>query len=110
MRSHHSDFDARKFQPVGDVLANNIFIAAQSDAVLKRSNVQGNEEAIEAHFAVGRKVQEFIINRPRNYPGRKKVSINWSRKSNIGSNIRGSSIFLNPLLKMIRNYRRDRNN
>jgi DNA-damage-inducible protein D len=43
-------------------LADNIFRAAQTDAAMKREHVQGKEQANVTHFAVGRKVREFIIN------------------------------------------------
>ncbi len=43
-------------------LADNIFRAAQTDAALKREKVRGKEKANTTHFAVGRKVREFIIN------------------------------------------------
>jgi DNA-damage-inducible protein D len=43
-------------------LADNIFRAAQTDAAMKRENVQGKEKANATHFTVGRKVRDFIIN------------------------------------------------
>lgn len=43
-------------------LADNIFRAAQTDATMRRENTQGKEQANSTHFAVGRKVREFIIN------------------------------------------------
>ncbi len=43
-------------------LADNIFRAAQTDAAMKRENIQGKERANITHFTVGRKVREFIIN------------------------------------------------
>lgn len=43
-------------------LADNIFRAAQTDAAMKRNNVQGKERANMTHFQIGRKVREFIIN------------------------------------------------
>jgi DNA-damage-inducible protein D len=42
-------------------LADNIFRAAQTDAVMKRNKVQGIERANRTHFEVGHKVREFII-------------------------------------------------
>ena len=44
-----------------EALANNIFCAAQTDAALKRDNVQGKERANTTHFVVASKVREFII-------------------------------------------------
>jgi DNA-damage-inducible protein D len=43
-------------------LADNIFRAAQTDAALKREQIRGKNQANATHFAVGRKVREFIIN------------------------------------------------
>jgi DNA-damage-inducible protein D len=43
-------------------LADNIFRAAQTDAAMKRENVQGKERANTTHFVVASKVREFIIN------------------------------------------------
>lgn len=43
-------------------LADNIFRAAQTEAVLKREKVKGKERANATHFTVGRKVREFILN------------------------------------------------
>jgi DNA-damage-inducible protein D len=41
-------------------LADNIFRAAQTDAKLRRENIQGKEEANLTHHEMGRKVREFI--------------------------------------------------
>lgn len=61
-------------------LADNIFRAAQTDATMKRENTRGKEQANTTHFAVGRKVREFIINELGNTPPEKlptpKKSIN----------------------------------
>ena len=43
-------------------LADNIFRVSQTDAAMKRENVQGKANANATHFTVGRKVREFIIN------------------------------------------------
>jgi DNA-damage-inducible protein D len=42
-------------------LADNIFRAAQTDAAMRREQVQGKERANATHFTVGRKVRDFII-------------------------------------------------
>ena len=41
-------------------LASNIFRAAQTDAKLRRENVQGKEAASQTHFQVGKKVRQTI--------------------------------------------------
>jgi DNA-damage-inducible protein D len=41
-------------------LADNIFRAAQTDAKLRRENIQGKGEANLTHHEMGRKVREFI--------------------------------------------------
>ena len=43
-------------------LADNIFRAAQTDAAMKRDQVQGKDRANTTHFTVGRKVRDFIVN------------------------------------------------
>lgn len=49
-------------------LADNIFRAAQTDATMRREHTRGKEQANSTHFAVGRKVREFIINELGNTP------------------------------------------
>lgn len=49
-------------------LADNIFRAAQTDATMRRERTQGKEQANATHFAVGRKVREFIIKELGNTP------------------------------------------
>ncbi len=45
-----------------EISADDIFIAVQTDAALKRNQVQGKEEAKKTRLEVERKVREFIIN------------------------------------------------
>ena len=52
-------------------LADNIFRAAQTDATMRREKTRGKEQANTTHFAVGRKVREFIINELGNTPPEK---------------------------------------
>jgi DNA-damage-inducible protein D len=41
-------------------LASNIFRASQTDAKLRRENIQGKEKANQTHYEVGRKVRQTI--------------------------------------------------
>ena len=41
-------------------LADNIFRAAQTDAKLRRENIQGKEAANRTHYEVGQKVRQTI--------------------------------------------------
>lgn len=41
-------------------LAANLFRATQTDAKLRRDNIQGKETANETHFEVGNKVRQTI--------------------------------------------------
>ncbi len=43
-------------------LADNIFRAAHTDTEMRQQQITGKEKAYQTHFAVGRKVREFIIN------------------------------------------------
>jgi len=61
----HARKELRKGQQILDhmgseELADNIFRAAQTDAKLRRENIQGKEEANLTHHEMGRKVREFI--------------------------------------------------
>jgi DNA-damage-inducible protein D len=61
----HARKELRKGQQILDhmgseELADNIFRAAQTDAKLRRENIQGKEEANITHHEMGRKVREFI--------------------------------------------------
>lgn len=61
----HARKELRKDQQILDhmgseELADNIFRAAQTDAKLRRENIQGKEEANLTHHEMGRKVREFI--------------------------------------------------
>lgn len=42
-------------------LADNIFRAAQTDATMKREQIQGKAQANATHYQIGRKVRNFII-------------------------------------------------
>ena len=41
-------------------LASNIFRAAQTEAQIKRENIQEKEKANQAHHTMGKRVREFI--------------------------------------------------
>jgi len=41
-------------------LADNIFRAAQTDAKLRREQIQGKEKANQTHYEVGKKVRQTI--------------------------------------------------
>lgn len=41
-------------------LAANLFRATQTDAKLRRENIQGKEKANQTHYEVGRKVRQTI--------------------------------------------------
>lgn len=42
-------------------LAANLFRATQTDEKLRRENIQGKKEAGDAHYQVGKKVRQTIV-------------------------------------------------
>lgn len=43
-------------------LGANIFRSTQTDAAMRRNQIKGRDRAYQTHFAIGRKVRDFIIN------------------------------------------------
>ena len=59
-RKHLESKDKILDYMVSEELASNIFRAAQTEAQIKRENIQGKEKANQAHHTMGKRVREFI--------------------------------------------------
>lgn len=60
VRKHLKPKDKILDYMVSEELASNIFRAAQTEAQIKRENIQKKEKANQAHYTMGKRVREFI--------------------------------------------------
>ena len=88
MKQLHSKKKLLKNQKVLDhmnseELAANLFRATQTDAKLRRENIQGEAKANQAHFEVGKKVRQTIKelggSMPENLPAIDSISVAKNR-------------------------------
>lgn len=94
MKKLHAKKKLEKSQKVLDhmnseELAANLFRATQTDAKLRRENIQGEAKANQAHFEVGRKVRQTIKDlggtMPENLPASESIGKAKSRLKRAGN-------------------------